>query len=62
MTRPERIKQLQERKQMAKDLVEFLKDQDQTDELKKLNEWLNQEILMTELSITMTAQREGWRC
>lgn len=61
MTRQERISQLQDRRQMAKDLIEFLKDQDQTDELKSLNKWLEQEIMMVGLSITMTEQRVGWR-
>jgi hypothetical protein len=62
MTRQERIKQLQERVQIAKDLIEFLKDQDQTEEMKALNTWLNQEILMAELSVTMVSQQAGWRC
>ena len=61
MTRQERIEQLQDRLQMAKDLIEFLKEQDQTPEMKALNSWLKQEILMDELSITMVSQREGWR-
>ena len=61
MTRAERIKQLQEHRDLAKDLINFIKDQDQTDELEALTAWLKQEILMTELSITMTEQREGWR-
>lgn len=61
MTRQERTEQLQDRLQTAKDLTEFLKNQDQTEEMKALNTWLKQEILTAELSITMVSQREGWR-
>ncbi len=59
--RQEKINKLEEKIQTGKDLKAFLKEQDQTQEMKALNEWLNQEIRMLELSIMMVKEQLGWK-
>ena len=59
--RQEEINKLEEKIQTGKDLKVFLKEQTQTQEMKALNEWLNQEIRMLELSIMMVKERLGWK-